>query len=641
MPGVFPEFSLVPVPAWALKPDREGGGESARPARETATDGGASTVVVALEQVIGRPAPAFPGLGPTTGIDLPVRLERVLGSTKSPTSADGPQDAGSSGGEGPGAQTLTSDEPIAGVRVPRTPTPFTLQSDSDLVSGVVVLAGAAPGDETAVPAARAVNDKKRRLARAFGADQCRTERAYGALTGRLPGNPAGTICLVVADYTPEQLAQFVEALLLAAYRYDPARAVDPSLVAGTSAASTRSARSTRIAASSGSRARRSRAARRAGADSGSRAQSDAGRTDAATFFLAVRHRPGSTKWQRLQDALDVAQRRARAVWAARDLANTPASVKSPEWLADQAVALTAHTDLRLTRISAAGLARRGFGGMLAVAAGSSRDPVMLKIEYRPPRDVKSGGHVVLVGKGITFDTGGLDLKPLAGMPLMKTDMAGSAAVLAAMLLIAASAPPTRVTALLMVAENSIDGSSYRPGDVIRHYGGRTSEVTNTDAEGRLVLADGLAHAVRDLEPTAVLDIATLTGAATLGLGRGHAAAYVNDVALGRAVLEASDCSGDGSWLMPLAEEYEPMLRSSVADARNAVTEAGEAGSITAALFLQQFVGDVPWVHLDIAGPARAESDLPEAAKGATGYGVRLIADWVSIVADSRTSARRR
>lgn len=560
MPGDFPELVLAPVPAWAFAADSVADeatlalpdAQADTTASPDSVSDRAITIVAEVAQVLGDEdgPPPLPGVGTVSAIDLARRIARVAGKGQRPE---------------PGA----SPPKIPDVA---KPTLWTLQSDADAVDSVLILAGQPPG-EPGTPRSSAA-----------------PERAHGALVGRAIADSGPVVCLATAGFSPAELGQFAEALLLAAYRYDPKRAVDARTLAGP----------------------------------GPR------RSTAEPVVLTVSARTGARAWDRFESELARAERRARAVWVARDLANTPSSVKSPAWLADQAERLAAGAGLKARTTDAAELVSRGFGGMLAVGSGSDREPVMVTIEYAPEGGPQgaSSGHVVLVGKGITFDTGGLDLKPLLGMPLMKTDMAGSAAVLGAMLLIAAERPAVRVTALLMVAENSISGSAYRPGDVITHYGGRTSEVTNTDAEGRLVLADGLAHAVRDLKPTAVLDIATLTGAATLGLGRQHAAGFSNDVRLGARLLAAGESSGDAVWLMPLAEEYVPMIRSTIADARNAVTGSADAGSITAALFLQEFVGDVPWVHLDIAGPGRAESDLPEAAKGATGFGVRVIADWV-------------
>jgi leucyl aminopeptidase len=234
--------------------------------------------------------------------------------------------------------------------------------------------------------------------------------------------------------------------------------------------------------------------------------------------------------------------------------------------------------------------------------------------------------VVLVGKGITFDSGGLAVKPNDAMVGMKTDMSGAAAVLAVLGACREVAVPVRVTGLLALAENALGGASYRPGDVVRQYGGRTVEVVNTDAEGRLVLADALAYADHVLRPDLIVDLATLTGAAGLGLGRRHAALFSTDDDLATALQQAGEATGERVWRLPLVEDYLPTLRSEVADLRHTPRAASKVGggAITAALFLRQFVGRRPWAHLDIAGPARPDSEENEVAKATSGYGARLL-----------------
>jgi leucyl aminopeptidase len=239
-------------------------------------------------------------------------------------------------------------------------------------------------------------------------------------------------------------------------------------------------------------------------------------------------------------------------------------------------------------------------------------------------------HVVLVGKGISFDSGGLSLKPPDSMPGMKTDMAGGAAVIATMAALADLDVAVKVTGLIPIAENMPGDSAVRPGDVIRHYDGRTDEVLNTDAEGRVVLADALGYAVATLAPDAVVDIATLTGAASLGLGRRHGALYATSDSLRDALLEAASAGGERLWSMPLVADYRDALDSEIADLRNIGDPEREynGGSIIAALFLREFVGAVPWAHLDIAGPGRSDADEDEVTKGATGFGVRTFLRWL-------------
>jgi leucyl aminopeptidase len=317
---------------------------------------------------------------------------------------------------------------------------------------------------------------------------------------------------------------------------------------------------------------------------------------------------------------------ATAVGLARDLTNLPSQVKSPQWLAEEAVAVTADRGVQARIWSPAELAEAGFGGILAVGSGSARPPRLIELSYQPSGAHPSGvqAHIVLVGKGITFDSGGLSLKPNDGMKLMKTDMAGGAVVIAVLSALASLGVPHRVTGLVAAAENMPSGSAYRPGDVITQYGGRTVEVLNTDAEGRLVLADALAYAAAVLRPDQLIDIATLTGAARVALGTSHAALYATDDALAQALIAAGQASGDRVWRMPLEDSYATALASDVADLSHIARDGTPAGSITAALFLREFAGGLPWAHLDIAGTGRSAENDGELAKGATGFGVRLL-----------------
>jgi leucyl aminopeptidase len=283
----------------------------------------------------------------------------------------------------------------------------------------------------------------------------------------------------------------------------------------------------------------------------------------------------------------------------------------------------------------AGAALKEFGGLRAVGGSSPKPgPRMIQVTYQPKskkKSVKALPHVVLVGKGITFDTGGVSLKrPYDTMMAMKSDMAGSAAILGTLTALEQLQPNVQVTALMMMAENAISGTAQRPSDVIKHYGGTTVEVINTDAEGRLVLADGLAYADANLDPDYLVDIATLTGAATLGLGRQYAAMYTRDNALAAALSKAGEATGDRVWHMPLVDDYKEALRSDIADL-NHTADKGKfsAGSVTAALFLENFTSTRRWAHLDIAGTARSEVDAGENSKGGTGFGVRLLTEWIT------------
>ncbi|NDO89452.1 leucyl aminopeptidase family protein [Cellulosimicrobium composti] len=328
-------------------------------------------------------------------------------------------------------------------------------------------------------------------------------------------------------------------------------------------------------------------------------------------------------------SVEAASRAAEATWLVRDLANTPSDVKDPAWFADRAAELADGLGLDVTVRGPAELEREGFGAIRAVGGGSARPPRLVTLTYDPAdHGVVAPGtaarHVVVVGKGITYDSGGLSIKPREAMVPMKTDMAGAAVALAVVLGAARARSDRRVTAVLPLAENHVGAASYRPGDVVRTWSGRTVEVANTDAEGRLVLADAIGYAVRDLAPDVLVDVATLTGAATLGLGRGHAALFATDDDVAGAIEDAAATTGERVWRMPLVEDYASALRSEVADLRHVPAENPGGGAITAALFLREFAGDVPWAHLDVAGPARATADRHEVVTGATGFGARLL-----------------
>jgi leucyl aminopeptidase len=323
---------------------------------------------------------------------------------------------------------------------------------------------------------------------------------------------------------------------------------------------------------------------------------------------------------------------ADSVCRARDLIHTPANIKTPLWMATQARSIASDYGLDINVLSGAGL--KDFGGLRAVGNSSPNPgPRFIHLTYTPKGGKNSSRtpHVVIIGKGITFDTGGISLKrPYDTMMAMKSDMAGAAAALATISAIAQLGAQVKVSVLMMCAENALSGTSQRPSDVIKHYGGKTVEVINTDAEGRLVLADGLAYADINLNPDYVVDIATLTGAATLGLGRQYAAMYTRNSHLARTLAEIGERTGDRVWHMPLIDDYTDGLESDIADF-NHTADKGHygAGSVTAALFLEQFAGDRQWIHLDIAGTARSEVDAGENPKGGTGFGVRLLVEWLT------------
>jgi leucyl aminopeptidase len=319
---------------------------------------------------------------------------------------------------------------------------------------------------------------------------------------------------------------------------------------------------------------------------------------------------------------------ASATALARDLSVTPSNTKNPTWLADRArrVARAEGLDVRVWDVKR--LSADRFGGILAVGGGSASPTRLVRLDHHPKGASRSQRPVVLVGKGITFDTGGLSIKPREAMVPMKTDMSGAAAVLAALAACVRLGVRRHVVGLLPLAENAVGAASYRPGDVLTQFGGRTTEVLNTDAEGRLVLADALAYGAT-LNPVAMVDLATLTGSATLGLGRRHAALFATDDRLAGVLEAAAVSSGERVWRMPLVEDYRPALDSPVADLRQIPQDRHVGGgSITAALFLREFTSGVPWAHLDIAGTARSDAVEHEVPKGATGWGARLLLRWL-------------
>jgi leucyl aminopeptidase len=320
-----------------------------------------------------------------------------------------------------------------------------------------------------------------------------------------------------------------------------------------------------------------------------------------------------------------AQAIAAAAELARDLANTPPANLNARDLADRAVAIAAASGLEVEVFNADDLRRLGCGGMLGVNKASAEPPRMVKLTYRPRRPK---GHIALVGKGVMYDSGGISLKPSDPMhAIMKMDMSGAAAVLATMSALAALGGRNTVTGYLMCTDNMPSGSALKLGDVLTIHNGTTVEIHNTDAEGRLVLADGLSLAAEE-EPDAIIDIATLTGAALIALGDKIAGVIGNDGDLVDRVRSSATNVGEPVWELPLAKEhYRKMLDSNVADMKN--IGGRNAGTITAAIFLSEFVGDIPWAHLDIAGTMNVDSDNGIYSKGATGFGTRLLIDLVA------------
>lgn len=305
---------------------------------------------------------------------------------------------------------------------------------------------------------------------------------------------------------------------------------------------------------------------------------------------------------------------------ARDLANAPSNDLDPAGLAEQARGLAA-LGVQVTVLDKARITKLGMGGLLAVNQGGVRPPQFIIMEWKGGR--AKSAPVVLVGKGVTFDSGGISLKPGAGMADMKMDMGGAAAVLGTMRTIAELKLPLNVVGLVPATENMPSGSAYKPGDVIRFMNGKTSEIDNTDAEGRLILADALTYASR-YNPQAVIDLATLTGAMVIALGNTVSGLFSNNRNLAQLIHEAGEQSYDRVWELPLHEEYEDIIKSDIADVKNSGGRA--AGSITAALFLQHFIGDYPWAHIDIAGTGMTSSASGYINRGGTGAGVRLLVD---------------
>ncbi len=313
----------------------------------------------------------------------------------------------------------------------------------------------------------------------------------------------------------------------------------------------------------------------------------------------------------------------------RELVNEPGNLLTPMVLAARAQTMAAAQGLECEVLDRDRMKQLGMGALLGVAMGSAEPPAFIVIRYRP-NDLAgaNGPHLGLVGKGVTFDTGGVSIKQSDGMEKMKYDMAGGAAMIGAMQAIAQVKPSIAVTALIPAVENMCGGRSQRPGDIVTSLSGKTIEVLNTDAEGRLILADALTYAKR-LGCTHLIDAATLTGAIVVALGHVNAGAFANDDALLSKLLGAARAEGEKMWRMPLDEEYMDQLKSAFADLPNIGTRWG--GAATAAMFLKQFAGDTPWVHLDIAGTAWLDEEKPHLAKGPSGVGVRtfvsLAANW--------------
>jgi leucyl aminopeptidase len=337
------------------------------------------------------------------------------------------------------------------------------------------------------------------------------------------------------------------------------------------------------------------------------------------------HPAGEVKQAVLKRGVEVARVHVAAARLARDLVNAPPGTKRPPMLADRIRTELRGSGVKVKILAENDLERGGYGGMIAVGQGSDAPPRLVELTYAPKGAER---HVAIVGKGITFDSGGLSIKPSNSMMKMKMDMGGAAVAYAAVRGAAELGLPVKVTGVLALAENMPSGAAQRPGDVYTARNGRTVEVLNTDAEGRLVLSDALAHACEQ-QPDALVDLATLTGAVVVALGRRIGGLMATDDDLAEALLAASERSGERLWRLPLPDDYREDIDSDVADVKN-IGSAGSAGTIIGGLFLREFVADgIPWAHLDIAGLAWSESNSGYLRKGATGAPVRTLLHWLA------------
>jgi leucyl aminopeptidase len=335
--------------------------------------------------------------------------------------------------------------------------------------------------------------------------------------------------------------------------------------------------------------------------------------------------PEARRAREMREAIRIGEVFGGAANFARDLVNAPANEVTPTYLARTAERIAREGRLKLKIYDWAECEKMGMGAFLGVAAGSDQPPRFIHLTYFPGGRARK--RVAIVGKGVTFDSGGLDIKPADGMVRMKNDMSGAAAVLAVMRALPVLKPPVEVHALVAATENMISGRAQRPGDVVRAMNGTTIEIGNTDAEGRLTLADAFAYAVARIKPHEMIDLATLTGACVVALGSLCAGLLTTSQPLADRVKAAADLVGERLWQLPMIEEYKEGMKSDVADINNVGPRGG--GAINAGIFMKEFVADVPWVHLDIAGPAFSDKDLPLGPKGATGFGARTLLAYLT------------
>jgi leucyl aminopeptidase len=312
----------------------------------------------------------------------------------------------------------------------------------------------------------------------------------------------------------------------------------------------------------------------------------------------------------------------RGTLLARDWVSTPSNDKTPDLLSKAFIELAGKAALKTTLLNPKQLRQEKFGALMAVAAGSRNTPRLVVLEYAPKSPKKT---IVLVGKGVTFDSGGINLKPTGGLEDMKIDMSGAAAVAATLITAAKLKPRVRIIGVMPLVENMISGSATRPGDIITSYAGKTIEIGNTDAEGRLILIDAMSYAMKKYQPDIMIDIATLTGACVVALGEKIAGLFTEDDALAESVIESGRKTHERIWRMPLPEDYKELLKSELADINN-MSSTRWGGAITAALFLSEFTEGTRWAHIDIAGPASQKKESAYCGAGGTGFGVRLFCD---------------
>lgn len=337
----------------------------------------------------------------------------------------------------------------------------------------------------------------------------------------------------------------------------------------------------------------------------------------------------SGKVKEIQKGISQGEAIAEVVNQAREMINSPGNVMTPTKLAETAKKLAEENRIKSEILGPKEIAALKMGGLLGVSSGSDQPPRFIVLDYKPAGRIKK--TIAVVGKGITFDSGGISIKPAQGMDQMKYDMSGGAAAIGTAVLAARLKLPLRIVSIIPATENLPSGKALKPGDIIRMYSGKNVEVVNTDAEGRLILADALAYA-KKFKPNAIIDLATLTGACVVALGNEAAGLLGNDEKLIADVKKAGEASGERVWELPLWKEYSELIKSEVADIKNA--GGREAGTIQGAAFLKQFVEKVPWVHLDIAGVAWLEKEKDYLCKGATGTGIRLLSqlfsDWTGL-----------